>query len=146
MEAARRAAALSPTDETALRRLIVLLERVGDRAAAVRAYEAFASGGLKTEYELEPSGETQKLFAARIRAEPGENELGAGTGATPPVHSRGGRHGNPNAAMVPDPLPSTHSLALIGSVPNQSHCPTKSTSPGWPAAPNCLGSCSRGKQ
>jgi DNA-binding SARP family transcriptional activator len=55
VEAARRATALSPTDETALRRLILLLERVRDRAAAVRAYEAFASE-LKTEYELEPSG------------------------------------------------------------------------------------------
>ena len=74
-EAARRAAALSPTDETALRRLILLLERLGDRAAAVRAYEAFA-WKLQGEYELEPSAETQALVA-RIRAEPGESQAAA---------------------------------------------------------------------
>jgi DNA-binding SARP family transcriptional activator/TolB-like protein len=67
-EAARRAVALAPTDEIALRRLVLLLESVGDRAAAVRAYEAFTRK-LREEYELEPSTETQVLVA-RIRAEP----------------------------------------------------------------------------
>ncbi|HEX5963522.1 MAG TPA: BTAD domain-containing putative transcriptional regulator, partial [Gemmatimonadales bacterium] len=74
-EAARRAAAFSPTDETALRRLVLLLERVGDRAAAVRAYEAFA-WKLEGEYELEPSAETQAVVA-RIRAEPEESQAAA---------------------------------------------------------------------
>jgi TolB-like protein/DNA-binding SARP family transcriptional activator len=67
VEASRRAAALSHPDETALRRLMLLLERLGDRAAAVRAYEAF-TGTLKAEYELEPSAETQSVVA-RIRKE-----------------------------------------------------------------------------
>src|SRR5688572_21873770 len=66
-EAARRAVALAPADEIALRRLLLLLERVGDRAGAVRAYEAFA-GKLREEYELAPSAETEQL-AAKIRAE-----------------------------------------------------------------------------
>lgn len=66
-EAARRAVALAPTDEIALRRLVLLLESVGDRAAAVRAYEAFTRK-LREEYELEPSAETQVLVA-RIRAD-----------------------------------------------------------------------------
>jgi len=66
-QAARRAVAFSPTDETAVRRLLLLLERVGDRAAAVRAYEAFA-WKLEAEYEVEPSAETQGLLG-RIRAE-----------------------------------------------------------------------------
>lgn len=66
-EAARRAVALAPTDEIAFRRLMLLLERVGDRAAAVGAYEAFTSR-LREEYELEPSTETQGLVE-RIRAE-----------------------------------------------------------------------------
>ena len=74
-DAARRAAALSPTDETALRRLILLLERLGDRAAAARAYEAFA-WRLEEEYELEPSAETRALVA-RIRAEPKESQAAA---------------------------------------------------------------------
>jgi TolB-like protein/DNA-binding SARP family transcriptional activator len=80
-EAARRAAALSPTDETALRRLILLLERVGDRAAAVRAYEAFA-WKLQGEYELEPSPETRALVA-RIRAEPKESQAAAPEAGSP---------------------------------------------------------------
>jgi TolB-like protein/DNA-binding SARP family transcriptional activator len=70
--AARRAAALFPTDETAVRRLILLLESVGDRVAAVRAYEAFA-WKLEGEYELEPSAETREV-AARIRAELGDGQ------------------------------------------------------------------------
>src|SRR5215203_1226298 len=75
-DAARRAAALSPTDETALRRLILLLDRVGDRAAAVRAYESFA-WKLEGEYELQPSAETQALVA-RLRAESEESQPGRG--------------------------------------------------------------------
>ncbi|HEY3012060.1 MAG TPA: BTAD domain-containing putative transcriptional regulator [Gemmatimonadales bacterium] len=80
-EAARRAVTLSPTDETALRRLILLLQRLGDRAAAVRAYEAF-TWKLEGEYELEPSAETRALVA-RIRAEPGESRAAA------PAHQSG---------------------------------------------------------
>src|SRR5215208_3174734 len=80
-EAARGAAALSPTDETALRRLLLLLERLGNRLGAVRAYEAFA-WKLETEYELQPSTETQAVVA-RIRAEPGESQ------ATKPDHQNG---------------------------------------------------------
>jgi serine/threonine-protein kinase len=75
VEAARRAAALEPTDESVLRRLILLLERSGERVAAVRAYEAFA-WKLEGEYELEPSAETQALVA-KIRAEPAERQAAA---------------------------------------------------------------------
>ncbi len=84
VEAARRAVALAPTDEIALRRLVLLLECAGDRAAAVRAYEAFTRR-LREEYELEPSAETQVLVA-RIRAEPVERpraEVGHGGGSSP---------------------------------------------------------------
>jgi serine/threonine-protein kinase len=74
-EAAQQAVALSPAEEAALRRLVLLLERVGDRAGAVRAYETFASR-LRGEYELEPSAETQALVA-RIRAECGKGHAAA---------------------------------------------------------------------
>jgi tetratricopeptide (TPR) repeat protein len=57
---ARRAAALSPADESVVCRLMKTLERVGDRAAAVQAYEDFAAL-LHREYELEPSPETVAL-------------------------------------------------------------------------------------
>lgn len=59
----RRALALSPGDEGQLRRFLVLLDRVGDRAGAVQAYEEFAERFAR-EYEIEPSPETQALIAA----------------------------------------------------------------------------------
>ena len=65
---ARRGAELTPDDEGALRRVVGLLDRAGDRAAALRAYDDFAKR-LATEYELEPSGETRSLVEA-IRARP----------------------------------------------------------------------------
>lgn len=57
----RRASSLSPDDEAGLRRLISLLDRLGDRAGAVNAYERFAQQLLK-DYEVEPSAETQALL------------------------------------------------------------------------------------
>ena len=65
-EWARRAAELSPDDEEAQRRLITLLDRVGDRAGAVQVYDAFARR-LAEDHEVEPSPETQALIRA-IRA------------------------------------------------------------------------------
>jgi DNA-binding SARP family transcriptional activator/Tol biopolymer transport system component len=62
---ARQAANLTPADEAAARRLMTLLNALGDRAAAINAYETFSSR-LRQEYELEPSAETQAL-AASIR-------------------------------------------------------------------------------
>lgn len=62
----RRAAALEPEDEAATRRLLTLLDRLGDRSAALRAYDDFARR-LQTEYESEPSPETRAV-ADGIRA------------------------------------------------------------------------------
>jgi len=58
---ARRAFDLSPGDEHTLRRLITLLDRLGDRVAAVRIYEDFARR-LAAEHEVEPSPVTQALM------------------------------------------------------------------------------------
>jgi TolB-like protein/DNA-binding SARP family transcriptional activator/Flp pilus assembly protein TadD len=57
---------LSPFDETAVRRLVELLDGMGDRAGAVRAYEEFERR-LGRDLELEPSSATQGLIAG-IRA------------------------------------------------------------------------------
>ncbi len=62
---ARAAADLMPANEAVVRRLMVFLERLEDKAAALRAYEAF-SRRLALEFELHPSAETQQL-AKRIR-------------------------------------------------------------------------------
>ena len=48
---------------------MTFLNKLGDRAAAIRAYEAFART-LAREYELEPSAETQALAGAIRREEP----------------------------------------------------------------------------
>jgi len=65
LDVARRLTELAPEDERAARRLMMLLAQSGDRAAAIRCYEAFARR-LAAELELAPSAETCAL-AARLR-------------------------------------------------------------------------------
>jgi DNA-binding SARP family transcriptional activator len=66
---ARRAVELSPDDEAALRRLLTLLDRVGDRSAALRAYDQFVRR-MAQEFELDPSAETSALVdVIRARAQ-----------------------------------------------------------------------------
>jgi TolB-like protein/DNA-binding SARP family transcriptional activator len=83
-ERARQAAGYSLENEAAVRRLVGLLDRVGDRAAAVRAYEAFAQR-LRDELGVDPSPETQELVASiRARGVPAEAaaaDLGPSSGA-----------------------------------------------------------------
>ena len=106
-DAARRAVALSPTDETAVRRLMLLMERLGDRAAAVRAYEGFA-WKLEQEFELEPSAETRALVA-RIRAVSGEPPPAPAPASEP---SSGPDH-HPVAAPATKPAARHRALTLL---------------------------------
>ena len=62
---ARRWTELAVHDETAWRRLLSLLDRVGDRAGALAAYDALATR-LRDEMQVEPAPETREL-AERIR-------------------------------------------------------------------------------
>jgi serine/threonine-protein kinase len=62
VEWARRSVRLGLYDEEILRRLIALLDRLGDRAGAVQAYEEFAQQ-LRTDLETEPSAETKAVLA-----------------------------------------------------------------------------------
>src|SRR5688500_9215470 len=65
---ARRAHEIQPDDEGSLRRLISVLDRIGDRAGAIAAHDAFARA-LWTEYESEPAPETRQLIeSVRQRA------------------------------------------------------------------------------
>ena len=97
---ARRAVALS-REEPMLRRLIALLDRLGDPPGAVRAYEEFARW-LRVEYELTPSAETRELVDA-VRARAGA----AAPPARPPVRHR--------APTVPDedPVGSPDRVAVL---------------------------------
>jgi serine/threonine-protein kinase len=63
---ARRVVSLAPYDEAAERRLIALLNRTGNRAAALEEYEAFERR-LAEEYDVEPSSETRALMRS-VRA------------------------------------------------------------------------------
>lgn len=63
---ARRAAALGPYDELACRNLIGLLDRLGDRAGAVIAFERFAER-LRSELGIQPSPELRSTIET-IRA------------------------------------------------------------------------------
>ena len=86
---ARRAAALAPTDEAAIRRLMTLLDRLGDGAGAVQAYEEFARR-IRADLDIEPSAETQA--AARTIREAAAAPLGPPTAVTPAL---------PNGSAVP---------------------------------------------
>ena len=58
---ARRAVAFAPDDESGVRRLMAMLDRIGDRSGALRAYELFA-GVLRAEFAADPAPETQVLL------------------------------------------------------------------------------------
>lgn len=97
IEWARRAVRLGPHGEEPLRRLVTLLDRMGDRAGAVAAYEEFAKR-LGADFEAEPAAETKALLAA-IRARetaapvelPGPPPSGGLTAAVVPRTRRLGR-------------------------------------------------------
>ncbi|PYO62820.1 MAG: hypothetical protein DMD28_04290 [Gemmatimonadetes bacterium] len=59
---ARRAAALVPGDEETLRRLVALLDDLGDRVGAVQVYEEFARR-VAVDWQVEPAAETKALIA-----------------------------------------------------------------------------------
>ncbi len=66
----RRASAMAPADDAGLRRLMQLLERLGDPNGALEVYHA-GSRRLRLEFEVEPSRETQELgeeICERVRA------------------------------------------------------------------------------
>ena len=60
---ARQAVQFAPDDETGFRRFISLLDRLGDRKGALRAYDEFARR-LRREFEVEPAAETRALIEA----------------------------------------------------------------------------------
>jgi serine/threonine-protein kinase len=60
---ARRAVHHASTDERVLRRAVQMLERLGNRAGAVKLYEDFAAR-LRADLNVEPSAETRALVNA----------------------------------------------------------------------------------
>jgi len=109
---ARRALRLATHDEAVLRQVIGLLDRIGDRAGAVREYEAFARK-LREDLDLEPDPETREVVEG-IRSRQERPEVTASTGAPA---------GKPQSAPVESdrdrdpadeqPKPSPTSIAVL---------------------------------
>src|SRR5438046_9487752 len=68
---AQRLTELSPFDESAVQRLVELLDRAGDRAGAVRAYQEFARR-LGRDLEVEPSAATRLAMEGIRTRQPAE--------------------------------------------------------------------------
>jgi len=94
---ARRSLELTDTDERALRKLVELQCRAGDRAGALQTYETFARR-LAAEYETEPSAETRSLIE-RIRS--GKEAFGHETEVKVPAQA-----GRVDGVVGPSPTPS----------------------------------------
>jgi serine/threonine-protein kinase len=133
---ARRAQGLAPDDERALRRLVTLLDRVGDRAGALDAYDAFARR-LRAEYEVEPSPETQRLVTAvraRTAAGPPSMELAGRAGGVSPIASSttspvaASDTPSPTAAVAVPPVQTVREEA-------EATVPTRVPAPSTPALP-----------
>lgn len=109
---ARRAVELADADERTVRQLLQLLDRIGDRAGAVQAYEEFAAR-LARDLEVEPSPETKAVIdRIRTRVTPAElverayREATANRAATAvpaAVQNGAGRRNSRDASSTPWP-------------------------------------------
>ncbi len=107
----RRAAAFATGDEGVLQRVIALLDRAGDRAGAIREYEAFAQR-LREDYEAEPAPETTALIASvRARAQANGAVL-----PSAPVTKHADDAGAASVTTQPRPLWRTRRLAAAALV------------------------------
>lgn len=114
---ARRALSVCPDDEETVRRLIALLDRLGDRVAAVHVYEEFARR-VAQDYGVLPAAETQALLkVVRSRTtvestappEPWAASTESGSSARVPV-----RAAFPRAAWTVAAVAGAVTLALGG--------------------------------
>jgi DNA-binding SARP family transcriptional activator/tetratricopeptide (TPR) repeat protein len=79
---ARRGLDLAPYDEVGLRRLLVLLDRTGNRSGAIRTWEMFTER-LAADLDVEPSPETRALVE-EIRGRSATGTLALPGDAAPP--------------------------------------------------------------
>lgn len=145
---ARRAFELAPPDGQRLRHLLEILDRAGDRAGALQAYDKFSSW-LADEYGAEPPPETVQLVEQiRSRSEAGAAVLQVpepGPGAslesgseTPRTQSAGSRWSNPagsarTSRSSSGPVCWTPSIG-IPRLSRSSSRDTSTTGPSYPAS------------
>ncbi len=103
----RRALELTPFDENTARRLIILLDRTGDRAGAVATFEGFSSK-LHRELDIDPAPETISIVdAIRQRTGDGRPSTEIGLDDEPPdleIRLSSG-DGKPAAAIATSTVP-----------------------------------------
>lgn len=110
----RRAASLVPENEEMLRRVITLLDELGDRVGAVQVYEEFAKRAAG-EYAVEPAAETKALIASVRSREASSARILTSRQASVPV---------PGAAPVPGPTVAQPApLAFAGTGPERPRMP-----------------------
>lgn len=103
---------LEPGAEPALRRLMSLLDRAGDRAGALRSYEEFARR-LAAEIETEPSPESVTLaerLRARRQSDSTPGTAGAAAGSAPVVDPPGPAADPVLPARKESPVPSLRAV------------------------------------
>jgi DNA-binding SARP family transcriptional activator/tRNA A-37 threonylcarbamoyl transferase component Bud32 len=103
----RRARDLAPLDERLLRRVIKLLDRLGDRSGAVREYETFARR-LADELELEPAPETRALIED-VRAR--NDVVRAEAQASPPEIAE-----SPDDSLLPSSHRTAHEPSAVNTL------------------------------
>lgn len=116
----RRALALTPGDEASLRRLIVLLDSIGNRVGAVRAFEE-AAELFAYEYETEPSPETKALIEeVRARVRPRRTQAAetdpVPAPASPAISTPPAQRGSQSRSRLRHVLSGAALLALIAAV------------------------------
>lgn len=114
---ARRAFELAPPDGQRFRHLLEILDRAGDRAGALEAYEKFSSW-LADEYGAEPPPETVQLVE-RIRS---RSEANARAEPVPEV--RPGPSPEPGPDTQPDARPADVAAKLVVA-------PARRAAPRW---------------
>ncbi len=115
---ARKAVGLTPYDEGAARRLISLLDRSGEPASAIEAFEEFERR-LVAEYGITPSAETvQQIDAIRSRKNP-----------QPAVPSAPARKSEPATQSMAPPTPVTAPVTPAPAPPRATRTPVKKQ---WP--------------
>jgi DNA-binding SARP family transcriptional activator/tetratricopeptide (TPR) repeat protein len=111
---ARRGFAAMPHDEQALRFMLGILDRVGDRAGAVEAFETFARR-LRDEYGDEPAPETRRLIEeirARTRIGDAATRAAPATAARPGPPARRREH-RPRPQRAPRRAPMRLRMAAV---------------------------------
>lgn len=118
---ARRTLTLEPLNEEALRQLVGLLDRHGDRAGALQAYEEFAAR-LDSELGVAPAPETQRLAAeirssgSRVRDVPASAEAVRGPGGSATASDLGPAEPPPNRRRRARPVLAGLGAALLAGV------------------------------